>query len=258
MFKYKSHYFINYSNTPSKSGALVVAKLIEERQLNKNLISTIFAFILISLMILQLSFVYAQSEEEAPITSPITSPEEESPEPSPSESPTPTPSNAPTDSLTVPSGPFSAPSCDDQKPGSTPILLSAVPIGKGKVTLTWAEAKDPVTYYLLTYGLEPGTEMFGNPSIGDANTTSYTVEELSGDQTYYFRVRAGNSCQPGDFSNELAVRVTGETSYNQALGFTTNGVIEGQEASDAGEVSNLNNLLSSLASFWSRILSFFN
>lgn len=108
--------------------------------------------------------------------------------------------------------------CNDPPPGGPPILLSAVP-GTNTVTLTWSPAPDPVTYYLVAYGTSPGVYQYGNPNVGDHNTTSYTVYGLSGDQTYYFAVRAGNGCMPGPFSNELSTTPLGIFISGPALGF---------------------------------------
>ncbi len=105
--------------------------------------------------------------------------------------------------------PPGAPVCNDPKPGNAPQLISAVPAGQNKVTLHWSEASDPVTYYLVTFGNQPGQQLYGNPNVGGKGTTSYTVSSLSSNQTYYFKVRAGNGCQPGDFSNEVAVKPAG-------------------------------------------------
>lgn len=96
-----------------------------------------------------------------------------------------------------------APVCGDTKPASAPKLLSAQVTGTGEVTLTWSPAADPVTYYLVAYGRRPGEIKYGNPNVGGKDTVHYTVRGLGGG-TYYFRVRAGNGCTPGDFSNELA------------------------------------------------------
>lgn len=115
-------------------------------------------------------------------------------------------------------GTASAPSCDDQKPASAPTLLTAKAL-ENSVSLTWAQGLEPVSYYLVAYGLTPGTLQFGNPDIGGKETTSFTVESLSGGTTYYFRVRAGNGCMPGDYSNELAATPFG--------GFVENLVAEG-------------------------------
>ncbi|MBI2314517.1 S8 family serine peptidase [Candidatus Daviesbacteria bacterium] len=116
-------------------------------------------------------------------------------------------------------GGSSSASCSDQKPGNAPTLLSVVASGVNSVTLTWSEAKDPVTYYLVAYGTSSGIVQYGNPNIGGKGTTSYTVQGLSGGKTYYFKVRAGNGCTPGDFSNEVSATPAGVFITAPATGF---------------------------------------
>lgn len=111
--------------------------------------------------------------------------------------------------------------CNDTKPKSAPVLLSAFP-GINTVTLAWKEAEEPVSYYLIAYGTEPGKIQYGNPNIGGKGMTSFVVENLSGGQTYYFKVRAGNGCTPGDFSNELSATPIGFAEEGLATGFTEN------------------------------------
>lgn len=106
-------------------------------------------------------------------------------------SPTPTPTPGPS-------------TCTDSAPGSTAKLTSAVSAGLHSITLTWTDAANPVTYYLLSYGLSSGNYIYGNPNIGGQGTTSYTVGGLNTGTKYYFVVRAGNGCMPGNYSNELS------------------------------------------------------
>lgn len=110
-------------------------------------------------------------------------------------------------------------SCVDAKPQSAPKLLSATVSGRNQVLLTWSKALDPATYYLVTYGTKPDRPEYGNPNIGGKETTSYVAKGLSAGTTYYFKVRAGNHCMPGDFSNELAVKAAGDQLVQPATGF---------------------------------------
>ncbi|MCL5784253.1 MAG: fibronectin type III domain-containing protein [Patescibacteria group bacterium] len=112
----------------------------------------------------------------------------------------------------------SAPSCNDAKP-ATPNLLSAVVTGPNQVTLNWSKADGSVSYYLVAYGLESGKMLYGNPNVGGADTTSYTVNDLSGGTTYYFKVRAGNGCTPGELSNELSATPGGQAVTGTPAGF---------------------------------------
>jgi len=130
---------------------------------------------------------------------------------------TPTPTPTPT-SAGDGGGGASAPVCNDSKPGSAPTLLSAS-AGTNSVTLTWSKALDPATYYLVTYSTISGSQQYGNPNVGGHDTISYTVTGLSGGITYYFKVRAGNGCMPGDFSNELSATPGGGFISGPAEGF---------------------------------------
>ena len=155
----------------------------------------------------------------------------------PLSSPTPAPATGGTGGAVLGAG-ASAPVCNDAKPGSAPTLLSAVG-GVNSVTLTWSLANVPVSYYLVSYGLSSGIQTYGNPNVGDSDTTSYVVNNLSGGTTYYFKVRAGNGCMPGDYSNELSATPTGGIVIGPATGFTPGVLGTATEASplpSSGEI----------------------
>ncbi len=121
------------------------------------------------------------------------------------------------------------PVCGDSKPVSSPKLLSAKATGRNEVTLSWEKAPDPVSYYLVAYGTKPGQPEYGNPNIGNRDTQSYVIKGLDTGQTYYFKVRAGNGCMPGEFSNELSVPVLGDKLSGPAKGFKS-GVLSSTKA----------------------------
>ncbi len=109
--------------------------------------------------------------------------------------------------------------CSDPSAGGAPTLLSAKASGTNQVELNWSKAADPVTHYVISYGLTPSKPLYGNPNVGGKETTSYTVGSLSGGTTYYFRVRAGNGCNGGAYSNEIAASAGGRTIAGPAAGF---------------------------------------
>lgn len=170
---------------------------------------------------------FAEAPISGPITSPITGPIV-------TPVPTPTPdlgsnsgSGGSSDSGSGSSGGGTPAVCNDAKPGSAPKLLSAVSKKPNQVILSWSKATNPVTYYLVSYGINSAANQYGNPNIGSAETTSYTVSGLSGNTVYYFRVRAGNGCTPGDFSNVLSVKANGKSVSGPATGFKS-GVLSAQ------------------------------
>lgn len=119
--------------------------------------------------------------------------------------PTPTPSASSGQAPTPIPTPTQNSGCQDAKPGSAPIITSAEISNSNEVVINWSKANDPVSYYSVAYGTSQDIIEYGAPNIGDKNTTSYTIGSLSKNTTYYFKVRAGNGCTPGDFSNTAIV-----------------------------------------------------
>lgn len=112
-----------------------------------------------------------------------------------------------------------APVCGDSKPSSAPTLLSATPTGNNSIILRWSKASDPASYYLVTFGLRTGEQLYGNPNVGGNDTTAYTINNLSGGTRYFFKVRAGNGCMPGDYSNEVSAVAGGVQLASVPSGF---------------------------------------
>ncbi|OGK18383.1 hypothetical protein A3G67_03785 [Candidatus Roizmanbacteria bacterium RIFCSPLOWO2_12_FULL_40_12] len=99
-------------------------------------------------------------------------------------------------------GPTTFARCSDTKPAK-PVLLSAQ-AGDKNITLNWQEVPDPVTYYLVRYGTSKENLEYGNPNIGGRGATSFTIGELQNGVEYFFQIRAGNGCKPGNFSDTVS------------------------------------------------------
>ena len=83
--------------------------------------------------------------------------------------------------------------------------IYGVVYGDHAVTLSWWQSKTAESYR-LSYGTAPGS---WNQEIQlDAETNSFTVDGLAGDQKYYFVVSAVNDAGESEVSNEVAYLVS--------------------------------------------------
>jgi len=96
----------------------------------------------------------------------------------------------------------STPVCIDTPPTNNPDLFQIDRSGSS-ATLYFTPVNDYLSYYYIAYGLSPGDEQFGVsfPSGLSSGVISYTINELNPNATYYFKVRGGNGCAPGGWSN---------------------------------------------------------
>jgi hypothetical protein len=112
----------------------------------------------------------------------------------------------------------SAPSCGDTPPGAkAPWLYGAIPQSSNSVLLYFTEADNPVNTYVLEYGTKSGNYSYGAQDMGvnSRGPMTFLVQSLSPNTTYYFRVRGGNGCATGPWSNEISVKTKGLVAFNQ-------------------------------------------
>lgn len=138
------------------------------------------------------------------------------PTPTLTPTPTPTPTSIPTPSSVSSSstggGSVSAPSCQDEKPTHAPQLFQ-IHTYKDKAVLYFTPVNSNTNKYFISYGYWPGDERFGvefDQGYYDG-VLSYVINYLNPNTTYYFKVRAGNGCMPGDWGNEMWAKTR---SYN--------------------------------------------
>ena len=100
----------------------------------------------------------------------------------------------------------SAPGCSASKPSSAPDLFQ-INAQADSVTLFFSPVSDNRDRYFVSYSTNETAEEHGIELVNDANgVIAVDIGELQSNTTYYFKVRAGNGCQPGDWSNNLAVQ----------------------------------------------------
>ncbi len=126
------------------------------------------------------------------------------PTPSPSPSSAPAPDNSGSSNTSSSSAP-SAPQCSDTKPGDkAPALYAAIPQSSTSIILFFSEGGGPVDHYSLAFGRTPGSEEYGADNIGGAGSRTFLVSSLTPNTKYYFKIRSGNGCATGNWSNEYA------------------------------------------------------
>jgi hypothetical protein len=112
----------------------------------------------------------------------------------------------------------SAPGCGDQPPGpKAPWLYGAIAQDSTSILLYFTEADNPVDKYVLAYGTSSGNYQYGvkNMGVNLRGQMTYLVSSLAPNTTYYFRVRAGNGCAVGNWSNEISAKTKRLISFNQ-------------------------------------------
>ena len=103
--------------------------------------------------------------------------------------------------------------CHDIPPTLSPQNLKAIP-KNNSVTLFWDEPNDSFTYYLISYADNKNADTFANPNVGAKGTKSFTVNNLSADTLYYFKIRTGNGCASGPFSDTVSTTPSGQILSN--------------------------------------------
>lgn len=131
---------------------------------------------------------------------------------SPTPGPTPSPSETPPPAPGKKSGKKSSshspsvPGCGAQKPDFAPDLFQ-IDAQTESVTLYFSPVSGNRDRYYISYSTDEAAEEHGYEFKSDASgVISVDIRDLQPHTTYFFKVRAGNGCQPGDWSNILSVQ----------------------------------------------------
>jgi len=101
----------------------------------------------------------------------------------------------------------SAPVCGDVPPASPPDLFQ-IDVSSNSAVLYFTPAGKPYNYYFISYSRFPHAEEYGTQFVltNYEGVTSFKVSHLAPQTTYYFKVRGGNGCMPGPWSNIMEVK----------------------------------------------------
>jgi len=102
--------------------------------------------------------------------------------------------------------------CADFTPENNPDLFK---INKTDTTATlyFTSVKSPAYKYYVSYGLFKDTLGYGVEFINNTKgVLSYKINHLTPNTRYYFKIRGGNGCMPGPWSNVLSVKTAGSVS----------------------------------------------
>lgn len=117
-----------------------------------------------------------------------------------------------------------ATSCTATKPsGISSWLYSAVSNNSNSVTLRFTNYQTPIDHFVVEYGTKSGEYKYSVDNISK-DSTSYTINKLDSNTTYYFRIRTGNDCATGTWSNEISTKTKGYLTFNNLQ--TTDTTIE--------------------------------
>lgn len=119
----------------------------------------------------------------------------------------------------------STPVCVDFAPTNNPYLFQIDRAGSTAV-LHFTPVNDYLTYYYIAYGLSPGGEEFGVsfPASLTSGVVSFTINDLNPNLTYYFKVRGGNGCAPGGWSNNKESNSKNPLLPNAGMGPNNNNI----------------------------------
>lgn len=105
--------------------------------------------------------------------------------------------------------------CTQQAPGSSPNLYQ-IKSGANSSVLYFTPTGGNTTGYTISYGTTTSANTY-SASFNSTETNgaqTYTINDLSQNTIWYFKVRSNNNCAPGPFSGVMSSTTTSPTTQN--------------------------------------------
>ncbi len=98
------------------------------------------------------------------------------------------------------------PTCTNTAPAAPDLFQ--INTTKKSATLYFTPAGNPHNSYTISYGYDDNIERFGTgfSKMSSDGVQSYTINALSPNTKYFFKIRASNGCMPGPWSRTMMVK----------------------------------------------------
>lgn len=127
--------------------------------------------------------------------------------------------------------------CDLDKPGDAEIT-SIEAQSTTSLILEIDEASGDVDEYEIKYGTSSDNFQWNVDDIDEDDIDSFVINELSPGTTYYFKARAKNECEKGDWSDEMSEKTDSKVATNYSSEVKQTPIIE-DKVEPAKEVINI-------------------
>lgn len=109
------------------------------------------------------------------------------------------------------------PTCSADAPVGAPDLFE-IRTNHNSTKLYFAPAGNPVNKYFIAYSTDPAVFQHGIEFVPAYNNgvIEYTINDLQPNTTYYYSVRAGHDCAPGEWSGVMSAK-SGKTKTQKAF-----------------------------------------
>jgi len=103
--------------------------------------------------------------------------------------------------------------CNSTQPAPLTAWIDSTTINSVTLQIRDDSSNNVDSHYIL-YSTTSNSDQYGTDNIGK-DALTYTINYLQPNTTYYFRVRAGNGCATGPWSNEISATTKSLNSVNQ-------------------------------------------
>ena len=148
------------------------------------------------------------------------------------------------------------PICQDTAPVVIPNLFQ-IDVTQDSATLYFSPINQYLSSYYIAYGLSEGDVQFGVefPASPSNGVESYTIGMLNPNTDYYFKVRGGNGCATGGWSNDKSARtsasfLSSSTSSPKPQGERVEGVTQPPTTGEPPLPNQCSHTVSSGDSLW--------